>query len=119
MTAKPNKIYKILTSEQWKSLQSAGFFEGAPIDLEDGYIHFSTAAQLKETVSKHFKNQSDLILVSVNTDRLGDELKYEPSRGCDLFPHLYSKLDQSAIIAATVLQEDGTGGHIIPENLYA
>lgn len=93
---KPNPmkmlIYKILTSQQWNDLQSQGETRGAPIDVADGFVHFSTAGQVAETAAKHFADQDDLQVLAVNPESLGDALKWEPSRGGDLFPHLYAPL---------------------------
>jgi len=85
-------IYKILTAEQWADLQANELTVGAPIDVHDGFIHFSTAAQVQETANKHFFGQDGLFLVAFDPEAFGDELKWEPSRGGDLFPHLYAKL---------------------------
>ena len=85
-------IYKILTGEQWQELQSAGESAGAPIDVADGYVHFSTATQAAETAAKHFAGQDGLWLLALDVDALGDGLQWEPSRGGQLFPHLYGPL---------------------------
>ena len=85
-------IYKILTNEQWQKFQRTGNFVGSPVDLADGYIHFSTALQLAQTAAKHFAQMKDLILLEVDEQDFGDELKFEPSRGGDRFPHLYANL---------------------------
>ncbi|MEM9717453.1 MAG: DUF952 domain-containing protein [Pseudomonadota bacterium] len=89
-------IYKIFRQSEWQALQNAGRTQGAPIDLADGYIHFSTAETVIETAEKHFADEDGLILASVEVDQLGDQLKWEPSRGGALFPHLYDilRLDQ-------------------------
>lgn len=85
-------IYKICSRALWDDTEKAGRFEGAGIDLQDGYIHFSTAGQARETAAKHFADQDDLVIVAVATERLGNALKWEPSRGGALFPHLYEPL---------------------------
>lgn len=85
-------IYKILTNAQWDDLQTHGKTQGAPIDLADGYIHFSTASQAQETADKHFAGAVDLIVAAVDTDGLGNDLKWEVSRGGAEFPHLYATL---------------------------
>ncbi|MGI9420012.1 MAG: DUF952 domain-containing protein [Geminicoccaceae bacterium] len=90
-------IYKIVTREQWDEAEAAGVFKGAPVDLADGYIHFSTADQVIETAARHFAGQADLLLVAVDADALGEALICEPSRGGQLFPHLYADLPLSAI----------------------
>ncbi len=108
-------IYKILTTEQWAQAQAAGAFSGAPVDLADGYIHFSTASQVAETAAKHFAGQDDLVLAAVNADRLGSALKWEPSRGGALFPHLYRVLDLSHVAWHAPLALGPDGVHVMPD----
>ncbi|WP_050527592.1 DUF952 domain-containing protein [Pseudorhodobacter aquimaris] len=107
-------IFKILRRAEWNALQAAGETAGAPIDLIDGYVHFSTAAQAAETAAKHFADQSDLVLVAVEADALGDALKWEPSRGGALFPHLYRNLRMTDVLWDKALPL-GASGHIFPE----
>ncbi len=85
-------IYKILKREIWRDAQAAGVFQGAGIDLRDGYIHFSTAPQAQETARLHFRDQTDLVVLEIDADLLGPALVWEPSRGGALFPHLYGTL---------------------------
>ena len=85
-------IYKIVPRALWDEALTSGSFVGSPVDLADGFIHFSTASQLHETAAKHFRGVSDLLLVAVDGEHLGEALKWEPSRGGDLFPHLYRPL---------------------------
>ena len=85
-------IYKIFRTGEWDALSTTGETEGAPVDRTDGFIHFSTAGQVTETAKKHFAGEDGLVLVAVAPDRLGDALKWEPSRGGALFPHLYRRL---------------------------
>ena len=85
-------IYKIAPKSLWDAAEKAGVFAGAPVDLADGYIHFSTAAQVAETAAKHFKGRTDLLLAACDADALGAALKWEPSRGGDLFPHVYGAI---------------------------
>ncbi|MCP3970549.1 MAG: DUF952 domain-containing protein [Rhodobacteraceae bacterium] len=85
-------IYKIFRAPEWHALRRDGETQGAPVDLADGYIHFSTADQAPETASRHFAGQEDLLLLAIDTHRLGEALKWEPSRGGQLFPHLYGPL---------------------------
>ena len=92
----PDRIYKIASRELYESSLAAGRFLGAPIDLADGYIHFSTAAQLAETLRLYFAGQSDLAIFAVASAPLGTALRWEPSRGGDLFPHLYGELPMAA-----------------------
>ncbi|HEU4985714.1 MAG TPA: DUF952 domain-containing protein [Rhizobiaceae bacterium] len=108
-------IYKICTTALWRQAKADGIFRGAPIDLDDGYIHFSTAAQVEETAAKHFKGQGDLMLVAVEAEALGSDLRYEVSRGGALFPHLYAPLPLFAVRWAMPLPLDGNGRHVFPD----
>lgn len=90
-------IYKILGRDAWEAARREGAFTGSAIDRSDGYIHFSTAAQAQETATRHFAGQSDLVVLEVEGDDLGPALKWEPSRGGDLFPHLYGDLPASLV----------------------
>lgn len=108
-------IFKIAEADAWAAAERAGRFEGAPIDLADGYIHFSTAAQLAETAAKHFAGRDGLVLVAVAAADLGDALVYEPSRGGALFPHLYGPLPISAVRAVRRILRDADGRAILPE----
>lgn len=107
-------IYKIATRTEWEEAEAKQVFMGAPIDLEDGYIHFSTADQARETAARHFAGQPDLLLVAVDAIALGAELKYEPSRGGELFPHLYGKLPLTAVRRVDALPLDTEGKHVFP-----
>jgi uncharacterized protein (DUF952 family) len=109
-------VYKILTREQWAQAQAQGLFAGAPVDLADGYIHFSTAAQVAETAARHFAAESDLVLLAVDADRLGAALKWEPARGGQLFPHLYRPLRLADVLWDKSLPL-GAAGHIFPEGV--
>lgn len=109
-------IYKIATRDQWAQAEESGFFSGAPVDLADGYIHFSNRKTARGTALKHFSGQSDLLLVAVDETMLGDKLKYEVSRGGALFPHLYGKLDLNAVVWVAELPPDDNGAHIFPED---
>jgi uncharacterized protein (DUF952 family) len=95
------RVYKILTADAWAAARRAGRFDGAGIDLADGYIHLSTAAQAPETARLHFAGQAGLVLLRIDADALGAALKWEPSRGGHLFPHLYGALDPALVEAAT------------------
>lgn len=86
-------VYKILPKSAWDQALAQGHFDGSPIDVQDGYIHFSTAAQAQETAAKHFHGQSGLLVVAIDEADLGAALRWEPSRGGQLFPHLYGPLD--------------------------
>ena len=108
-------IYKISPEALWREAEAAGRFEGAPIDLTDGYIHFSTAEQVEETARKHFAGQDDLLLIAIEAAALGPALKYEPSRGGALFPHLYGALDLHAVRSVHKLALGPDGVHVFPE----
>ncbi|WP_427140462.1 DUF952 domain-containing protein [Shinella sp. G-2] len=108
-------IYKIVPASLWQNAKDAGIFKGAAIDLTDGYIHFSTAPQAKETVARHFAGQADLLLIAVDADALGEKLVFEPSRGGDLFPHLYADLPLSAVVWEKPLPLGEDGAHQFPE----
>ena len=110
-------IYKIFRRPEWDAFRAAGQTSGAPIDVTDGYIHFSTAAQVAETAAKHFATESDLVLVAFNSETLGPALKWEPSRGGALFPHLYRPLTLADVIWDKSLPLGATG-HIFPEGLW-
>jgi uncharacterized protein (DUF952 family) len=107
-------IYKICPALLWRAAGQAGVFIGAPVDIADGFIHFSTAAQVAETAAKHFAGQRDLLLIAVDTAKLGDALTWEPSRGGALFPHLYAPLMLTAVIAAVPLPLGADGRHVFP-----
>lgn len=92
-----------------------GRFTGAPIDISDGFIHFSIATQAQETAAKHFAGQADLLLVAIDADRLGPALKYETSRGGQLFPHLYGPLGMNAVIWVKPLPIGPDGLHQFPD----
>lgn len=108
-------IYKIATRELWREAEEKGVFDGAPIDHADGYIHFSTAEQAQETAAKHFRGQDDLLLIAIDADQLGEKLVYEPSRGGQLFPHLYAPLPLSAVRWVKPLPMNEDGSHTFPE----
>lgn len=106
--------YKVLTAGQMAKLERDGSFAGAEADLADGYIHLSTAAQLTETVDKHFAGQSDLHIAAVDLGSFGAALRWEESRGGQLFPHLHAPLPLEAVIAYGPLERDGDGQVRLP-----
>jgi uncharacterized protein (DUF952 family) len=108
-------IYKICSAELWRDAQQAGRFRGAPLDLADGFIHFSSARQVAETAAKHFAGAAGQVLVAVDGALLGEALKWEPSRGGDLFPHLYGALSLDAVVWARPLRLGADGRHVLPE----
>ncbi len=107
-------IYKILPASLWHDAQKAGVFSGSEVDLKDGFIHFSTAQQAAETAAKHFAGQRDLVLLHVDGNTLGAALKWEPSRGGALFPHLYGQLSVEHVQHVHPLPLGKDGLHIFP-----
>jgi len=110
----PSIIYKIVPQALWREAEAKGRFDGAPVDLADGFIHFSTADQVRETAARHFAGQSGLLLAAIDGDRLGPALRYEPSRGGALFPHLYGPLALDTVSWVKPLPLGADGSHIFP-----
>jgi uncharacterized protein (DUF952 family) len=108
-------IYKISSRMAWMEAEKAGRFDGAPVDLRDGFIHFSAADQVAETARRHFSGEGDLLLIAVEAESLGNALKWEASRGGALFPHLYAPLDLAAVVWARDLLLGDDGLHVFPE----
>ena len=108
-------IYKIVPATLWQDALKNGEFKGAAIDLTDGFIHFSTADQAKETAALYFAGQDGLLLVAVDGEKLGDKLVYEVSRAGALFPHLFATLPLDAVIWEKPLPLDANGSHVFPE----
>jgi uncharacterized protein (DUF952 family) len=110
----PLTAYKVLTGEQMAALERDGRFAGSPVDLADGYVHLSTAAQLTGTVDKHFAGQRDLHVAAVDLGAFGEALKWEASRGGELFPHLYGPLLLETVVAYSPLERDEGGRVRLP-----
>ncbi len=110
-------VYKIVAADLWQAAESNGVFAGAGIDLDDGFIHLSTAAQARRTARLYFAGQGDLVLVAADGAQLGDALKYEPSRDSDLFPHLYGPLPLTAVLSVRPLPLGTDGDHIFPDDV--
>jgi len=108
-------VYKICERTAWHAAAQAGLYRGSEVDARDGFIHFSTAAQLAETAAQHFARQTDLMLVAVDGDALGAALKWERSRGGDLFPHLYAALPLAAVRWVEPLPDAVGGRRPLPE----
>ncbi|MBO9378568.1 DUF952 domain-containing protein [Sphingomonas histidinilytica] len=106
--------YKVLLADEMARLEADGRFAGAPVDLADGYIHLSTAAQLDETVAKHFAGKEGLFVAAVDLSAFGDALRWEPSRGGALFPHLYAVLTLDSVVAYGPLERDEDGAIRLP-----
>ena len=110
-------IYKILRATDWASALAAGTFAGAPVDIADGYIHFSTARQVRETAAKHFTGQMGLLIAAFDAAAFGTMLRWEPSRGGALFPHLYAPLDPALAVSVVPLLLGSDGHHVFPTEL--
>ena len=108
-------VFKLVDRASWQAAAPSGAFAGSAVDVRDGFIHFSTAEQVRETAARYFAGQSDLLLVAVATDPLGDALKWEPSRGGALFPHLYAPLPLDAVRWVADVGLDTTGSHVFPD----
>ena len=115
MTNKNNskkKIYKICDRTEWEIAKERDVFKGSGIDLTDGFIHFSTSEQVKETAKLHFNGVKNLLLIKVNTEKL--EIKWETSRNNKLFPHLYDVMQLSNVVSVFELKLDKNNNHILP-----
>ncbi|MEM9196409.1 MAG: DUF952 domain-containing protein [Pseudomonadota bacterium] len=108
-------MYKIFRAAEWAAFAAAGVTDGAPVDLADGFIHFSTAAQARETAARHFAGEDGLLLAAIDPDALGATLRWEPSRGGALFPHLYARLPIAAVLWHAPLPLGPDGQHVFPE----
>ena len=109
------RIYKICPASAWREAERQGVYRGSADDARDGFIHFSTAAQVAETARKHFFGQTGLFLIAVDADTLGDALRWERSRNEELFPHLYGELDLGAVTGVLTMHARSDGTHDIPE----
>ena len=109
-------IYKVLTAKQWEAAESSGPVQ-APVDVKDGYVHFSTSQQLQETLSKWFKGQKDCVLASFDCDDFGPELKWEKSRGGELFPHVYSDVRAWQVRSLWLLETGEDGAPLVPDEV--
>lgn len=110
-------IYKIFRAAEFARLEASGKTAGAPVDLADGFIHFSTAGQAAETAAKHFAGEDDLVLLALEADGLGDALKWEPSRGGQLFPHLYREMTREDVAWIMPLPLGPDGRHRFPADM--
>lgn len=110
-------VYKITPEPVWRAAEAAGTFAGAPVDLADGFIHFSTGGQARETAARHFAGQAGLLLVAVDAEALGPSLRWEASRGGALFPHLYGPLPMSAVRTVVPLPLEAAGLHRFPADI--
>jgi uncharacterized protein (DUF952 family) len=108
-------IFKICRAAEWAEAERCGAFRGSPVDLRDGYIHFSTAEQVAATAALHFASADDLKLIAVDADALGRALAWEPARGGALFPHLYGELAVGSVLWVKPLPRDASGRHVFPD----
>lgn len=115
--AKATLIYKIESADVWSGAMTRGLYTGSPDDARDGFIHFSTAEQARVTAAKYFAGRRDLILAAIHTVALGKHLKWEPSRGGALFPHLYAPLEAAHVVWTKPLPLDLTGAHVFPSEI--
>jgi len=112
-------IYKILRPEEWSAFKMQEAFAGAPVDLADGYVHLSTAEQAPETAARHFAGEEGLRLLAFDSAGFGDALRWEPSRGGALFPHLHAPLPRAAVVWDAPLPLGSDGRHLFPEGFGA
>lgn len=113
----PHMIFKVASEKAWDEACKHGIFHGSADDVRDGFIHLSTAHQLAGTLEKHFSGQKGLILAAFDADALGSQLKWEPSRGGDLFPHLYGPLPTTLALWTQPLRLGDAGVPLLPEGL--
>lgn len=105
----PTLAYKIIAAQEWAGIAAAGTYGGSAVDLADGYIHLSTETQFAETAGKHYRGRDDLMSLSVDLSVLGETVVWEPSRGGQLFPHIYGDLPTSAVMARRLFRVDADG----------
>jgi uncharacterized protein (DUF952 family) len=110
-----HRIYKICPASAWREAERQGVYRGSADDIRDGFIHFSTASQVKETARKHFAGQTGLFLIAIDAEALGAALRWEHSRNDELFPHLYGELDLGAVTGIHDMRARSDGTHDIPE----
>jgi uncharacterized protein (DUF952 family) len=116
-----SRVYKILSQAEWNEALAKGRFDGSAVDLRDGFIHLSDAAQAPETARLHFAGRDDLVLLRLDAARLGKALRWEPSRGGALFPHFHGELDCGLVEAADAVPLGADGNpslaHLLDETL--
>jgi uncharacterized protein (DUF952 family) len=111
-------VYKILSEQAFAEAWQKGEFAGSTDDLRDGFIHLSASHQLEGTLAKHYQGEAGLVLLALDPGRLGSDLKWEPSRGGALFPHLYAPLDLGALIWSEPIELGPDGRHVVPERVW-
>lgn len=107
-------IYKIVDPTEWAQAAGHDFYAGSALDRKDGFLHFSTAAQLSGTLAKYYAQAASVMLVAIDETRLGADLRFEPSRDGDLFPHLYAELPLSAVVWAEEVARGNDGAFLLP-----
>jgi uncharacterized protein (DUF952 family) len=107
-------VYKVMSAEELKRMEGDGVFRGSPADIADGYIHLSCGSQLAETLDKHFSGVDGLVLAAVDLSRLGDTVRWETSRGGQLFPHIYGSLPVEAVVSTAMLERTADGAVKLP-----
>jgi uncharacterized protein (DUF952 family) len=117
ISSKAQRVFKVATRKAWEEACRLGAFGGSGDDRRDGFIHLSASHQLPGTFARHFKGQSDLVLIELDAGALGDELRWEHSGAGDLFPHLYSALPTAAARALRAQRLDEEGVPIVPEDI--
>ncbi len=117
LSAMSEIIYKVVRTAEWDSAREAGVFNGSADDKRDGFIHLSRAAQLRTTLERHFAGEDGLLLVSLDMGRFGPELRWEPSRGEEYFPHLYGPLKLALVHCVVPIHRDGDGRPILPPDI--
>ncbi len=110
-------IYKICNEKEWTKALEKGIYEGSEHDIRDGFIHLSTKSQLEGTLSKHFSNQENLLLIAIEEEKISSNLKYEPARNGELFPHIYGKLETHSVLWVKEIKKQSDGCHLLPENI--
>lgn len=115
MSAPPAVAFKLADAPAWAAARAAGVFHGSALDLADGYIHLSSPAQLAGTARRHYAGRDDLVLLAVDLTRCGDAVRWEPSRGGELFPHLYAPLEVAAVTSERALVVDADGAMIFAD----
>lgn len=106
-------VFKIASEELWREAEKSGTFVGSPVDLEDGFIHFSTERQVAETARRYYAGKTGLLLIAIDGSKLGDALRFEPSRGGELFPHLYAPLPLTAVLWKRPMPLGPDGEHVL------
>ena len=114
-----NLVYKVCSKDEWDQATINQFYSGSDVDNKDGFIHLSTKKQLHETVTKHFRGKKNLIIISFNSDKIKDNLKWEISRNGDLFPHYYGNLETNFAENTYNLHLNADGIHEFPENFFS